>query len=168
MEGATLKMHHTPGHAKDHLAIYLKEEDTLFSGDCVLGEGTVVFEDLLSYLQSLNKIIALNPTKLYTGHGPVVDNPIEKVKEYIDKRMARERQIMEALAKTDAGYMTCMDIVKATYGDKLPSSLMFGAEYNVRNHLDKLLKEDRVEVLKTNSSVDDDITYKYRLKPNSN
>ena len=90
-------MHWTPGHAQDHLVFYLKEEDTLFSGDCVLGEGSVVFEDLLSYLQSLNKIIGLNPKKLYPGHGPVVLDPIEKVNDYISKRMARENQIIESL-----------------------------------------------------------------------
>lgn len=114
MEGATVKMHLTPGHAKDHLSLYLKEEDTLFSGDCVLGEGTVVFEDLLIYLQSLNKITSLNAKCFYPGHGPVVTNPVEKVNEYIDKRMRRERQIIDALSKTDS-YLTSMDIVKITY-----------------------------------------------------
>ncbi len=115
VEGATVKLHWTPGHAKDHLALYLKEEDSLFSGDCVLGEGTVVFEDLLTYLQSLNKITALNSKRLYPGHGPVVTDPVEKVNEYIDKRMSRERQIVEALSRIDGGYLTSMEIVKITY-----------------------------------------------------
>jgi len=161
VEGATIKMHHTPGHATDHLSIYLKEEDTLFSGDNVLGEGSVVFEDLLSYLQSLNKLIALNPKKLYPGHGPIVENPINKVKEYIDRRLAREKQIVNMLETTD-GYMSAMDIVKATYED-LPHSLLLGAEYSTTNHLKKLVAEKRVEILKTDGDLED-ITIKYRLK----
>lgn len=56
----------------------MEEDNALFSADCVLGEGTVVFDDLTEYLKSLQLILDLNPTVIFPGHGSVV-----KVIEYI-------------------------------------------------------------------------------------
>jgi len=66
------RIHHTPGHTTDHIVIFLEEDNALFSADCVLGEGTTVFEDLTEYLKSLQLILDLNPTTIFPGHGSVI------------------------------------------------------------------------------------------------
>lgn len=73
-----------------------------------------IFEDLYTYMQSLNKILNLNPTKLYPGHGPVVNDPHSHVQYYIQHRIERENEILEAMKNSD-NPMTVKEIVKSIY-----------------------------------------------------
>jgi len=116
VEGAKLQIKHTPGHTTDHACLLLQEENILFSGDCILGEGTTVFEDLYEYMLSLNKILKMQPKIIYPGHGPVIENPISRIQYYIEHRQQRENEILQMLneqgndkAKTE------VDIVKELY-----------------------------------------------------
>ncbi|XP_070534533.1 endoribonuclease LACTB2-like [Ptychodera flava] len=156
-EGATLRVVYTPGHTDDHMVLLLEEDNFVFTGDCVLGEGTCVFEDLYTYMKSLQKIVDLNPSVLYPGHGPVVDNAVPKLKYYIDHRNMREKQIIDTLQKNQSGFMTAMELVKNIYTDT-PEHLHIGARNNVNHHLSKLEKEERVE------KREDEEETKWRLK----
>ena len=143
-EGATLRAIHTPGHAVDHLCFALEEEGALFSGDNVLGVGTTVIPshggDLLDYMDSLARMLALAPRRIYPAHGPLIADGPAKLREYIAHRGAREAQILAALAAGDADTRT---IVKRVYTD-VPEALHAAAAHSVAAHLRKLEREGRV------------------------
>lgn len=142
VEGATLRVIATPGHTKDHLSLWFEEENSVFTGDCILGEGSAVFEDLASYMNSLEKLLTLKPDMLYPGHGPVVKDGKAKIQEYIAHRNAREKQVVDCL-ENSAVPVSAYQIVARIYKD-VDEVLWIGAENNVRLHLDKLLKEGKV------------------------
>ena len=94
--------------------MYLKEENSLFSGDCILGETTAEFEDLFDYMNSLHKILDIKPSIIYPGHGPGVNDGIARIKHYIDHRNKRNDQIIEVL-KNNNEPLSVKDLVKEIY-----------------------------------------------------
>jgi hydroxyacylglutathione hydrolase len=143
-DGATLMPIHTPGHASDHLCYYLREERALFTGDLILGGSTTVIPpddgDLGDYMASLRKLQSLDVRRIYPAHGPVIEDAPAKIQEYIDHRLMRERQILEALGD---GLHTIPEMVARIYVDVSPV-LHGAAAMSVQSHLAKLKKEGRV------------------------
>lgn len=69
---------HTPGHTKGSVMYYISDDNILFSGDTVMGEGIgrtdLPTGNIIDMKNSLNKIINLNyndNTLIYSGHGDV-------------------------------------------------------------------------------------------------
>uniref|UniRef100_A0A1A9X4N4 Beta-lactamase-like protein 2 homolog n=1 Tax=Glossina brevipalpis TaxID=37001 RepID=A0A1A9X4N4_9MUSC len=147
--GSKLQIVHTPGHTTDHV-ILTTAEGVLFSGDCILGEGTAVFEDLYSYMKSLENILTIKPAIIYPGHGNVIEDPIAKIKYYINHRNHREEQILDLFMKNPQKQMKCMDVVKVIY-QETPEKLWPAASLNVGHHLSKLAKEGKLsKILQSN------------------
>ena len=128
----------TPGHAPEHLAFWAEERRLIFTGDLIAGAGTVVLSEtpnaLGQYLDSLLRLYALGQSTLLPGHGPRVADGLAKIREYLDHRMARERQIVGALGE---GAATVDELVERIYSDTPPSLRPLAAR-NVRAHLERL------------------------------
>jgi glyoxylase-like metal-dependent hydrolase (beta-lactamase superfamily II) len=108
----------TPGHTRDHVALRLGTGAVL-TGDHVLGRGTSVVVhpdgDLVAYLDSLRRVLALGPHALYPGHGPeLTTDPTAVLTYYRDHRSFREQQLLAVLA---AGPATPPQIVAVVYAD---------------------------------------------------
>ncbi|KAI6240773.1 Beta-lactamase-like protein 2 [Aphelenchoides fujianensis] len=160
--GRLLRLVHTPGHTIDHAVLWLDEERALFSGDCVLGEGTSVFECLHTYMNSLQVLLDLKPTVVFPGHGKVIDDPHTKISEYIAHRLKREEQIVAALERMKSA--TPMDLTNEIYTE-VPWSLKIAAMENVKHHLSKLRKDGRVY---ETSGAAFELASRATSKPNSN
>ncbi len=132
----------TPGHAADHLAFVAGS--ACFSGDAVLGEGSVfVYPDpgaLRDYLSSLRRLRVMGLRVICPGHGPVVLDAAAKLDEYIAHRAERERRLVEAL---DAGLRTADELLDRVWSDA-PSALRPAATATLAAHLDKLDEEGRL------------------------
>ena len=143
-DGVTLVAVYTPGHASDHLCYYLPEEKALFTGDVVLSGSTSVIPaadgDLLDYMSSLRRLQTFDVRRIYSAHGPVIEDGPGRIAEYIEHRMLRERQILETLGD---GVDTIPALVKRIYKD-VPEKLHMMAGQSVESHLKKLAREGRV------------------------
>lgn len=144
-DGWTLAVLHTPGHTANHVCFHLKEENTLFVGDHIMGWATTVISppdgDMTQYLQSLRKVVELAPDKLVPTHGPWVDNPNRFVRAIITHRRMRENQIVRRLEK---GPLTIDMMVADMYKDVDPR-LHPAAARSVLAHLIALADSGQVD-----------------------
>lgn len=141
-EGYTLRSLYTPGHALDHICFYLEEEQALFSGDNILGMGTTVIPSeggsLKAYMASLERLKGLDLKRIYPAHGPMIENPKEKIEEYIAHRLKRDEQILNELSS--AVGKTVEEIVRIIYRE-YPEHLYAAAGQSVRSHLEKMMAD---------------------------
>jgi glyoxylase-like metal-dependent hydrolase (beta-lactamase superfamily II) len=132
---------HTPGHAPDHLVLVLPGGDMLV-GDMVAGQGTVVIDppegNLRDYLDSLRRMRAHQPRRLFPAHGPTIEEGLAKLDEYLAHRAMREGQILAAVREMEAA--TPEDLVLRIYTDT-PLYLYVAAARSVLAHLIKLEEE---------------------------
>jgi glyoxylase-like metal-dependent hydrolase (beta-lactamase superfamily II) len=144
VDGHTLRVIASPGHAADHVAFWLEEARILFSGDTILGQGSTLIAppegDMAAYMGTLEAMQRLQPRLIAPGHGPIVTDPEVKIEEYIRHRREREEQLLQVLARGPAGEA---DLVSRVYTDVDPA-LRSLASGSVQAQLAKLIAEGRV------------------------
>lgn len=144
VEGETYQVLHAPGHASDHVVFFRPSDGLLFTGDVVVGFGTVVIAppdgDLKAYLATLARLEGLAPRLIAPGHGEPIPEAVAKIREYIQHRLAREAQILDRLAAGD----DTLDALVASIYQHVDARLHPVARLQVHGHLLKLAAEGRV------------------------
>lgn len=133
----------TPGHTSEHVC-YLTSDGDLFTGDTILGFGTTAIfppdGHMGDYVRSLARLRALQPRRIFPAHGPVREDAVALIDEYIAHRLERERQVLAAVKE---GASSLASLRAAIYPD-LDPQLHPAAEIQLRAHLIKLEEEGQV------------------------
>jgi glyoxylase-like metal-dependent hydrolase (beta-lactamase superfamily II) len=143
-DGWTIEALATPGHASNHMAFALLDENALFCGDHVMGWSTTVVAppdgDMTDYMASLDTVIARDFATLWPTHGAPVTEPAPFLAAYRAHRLGREAQV---LARLQAGDKTIAEMVPALYA-AVDSRLWPAASLSVWAHLIALVRSGRV------------------------
>ncbi len=144
-DGWTLEALFTPGHASNHVAYALAEENALFPGDHVMGWSTTVISppdgDMADYLASLEAVRARDFSTLWPTHGPPIREARPFLAAYREHRLDRERQVLRQLAR---GHARIGEMVPELYATVSPR-LHPAAAHSLWAHLIKLVREGAVE-----------------------
>ena len=145
-EGWTLEAVTTPGHASNHTAYALIEENALFSGDHVMAWSTSIVAppdgSMTDYMASIAKLKARGEAIYWPGHGGPVKDPPRYLRALEHHRRLRERSI---LARLDAGDMTIPTMVERIY-ENLDPRLKGAAALSVYAHMEDLYARGIVQV----------------------
>lgn len=144
-DGWTIEALATPGHASNHLAFILEEENALFSGDHIMGWSTTVVAppdgDMTDYMESLDAVIARGFSTIWPTHGAPITEPDPFLRAYRAHRLVREAQVLARLA---AGDQHIADMVPKLYA-AVDSRLWPAARLSVWAHLIALERVGRVK-----------------------
>lgn len=143
-DGWTIEALATPGHASNHMAFALPDENALFCGDHVMGWATTVVAppdgDMTDYMASLDAVIARDFATLWPTHGAPVTEPAPFLAAYRAHRLGREAQV---LARLQAGDRTIAEMIPTLYAT-VDSRLWPAASLSVWAHLIALVRSGRV------------------------
>jgi glyoxylase-like metal-dependent hydrolase (beta-lactamase superfamily II) len=136
--GLTLTALATPGHAANHLAFALEQENALLSGDHVMAWSTTVVAppdgSMSDYMASLEKLRGRGEEIYWPGHGGPVQDPSRYVRALLGHRRQREASI---LARLETGPATIPAIVQQIYVG-LDPRLVGAARLSTLAHLEDL------------------------------
>ena len=106
----------TPGHCPGHIC--LASDRYLVSGDLAVMVGTILIPssdgDMDAYIDSLERMRALNSEILFPAHGPFTHRPEKLLNRYIKHRSGRHERVLEAVA---SGLCSIEEIANHAYSD---------------------------------------------------
>ncbi|NPV92854.1 MAG: MBL fold metallo-hydrolase [Firmicutes bacterium] len=99
-----LRAVYLPGHCRGHSGFYWEKEGLLFSADIDFSEGGPWYysesADIDEFIDSINRIIEIDPRIIVPGHGRVIKAPIkEAARRFLEHFSRRDETILRQLAR---------------------------------------------------------------------
>ena len=149
----------TPGHTRDHICYYFRDEGILLSGDHVLPDITPNlspdlldpdFRALKSFLDSLDGLKSLPVARVWPAHGDSYTDLNGRIEEIKTHHQERSQVILQALRH---GQQSAFQLTKAVFGTDLPEFDEFLALNETYVHLVELVYEGTVTSQERNGKV---------------
>lgn len=145
--GRHLKVIHTPGHDRTHICLVDSRTGYLFAGDHVLPRITPFVpydpdrDALGDYLESLGRIVELDPPRTLPGHGESLDGGGARALEIMEHHEERLRDVAEAATGRTTDAWGVMNEVFTAALDPVSSVL---ALLETLSHLEHLARTRRL------------------------
>ncbi len=137
--GSAVRVYEIPGHDSGHLGLAPDSMNWFLVGDLIQGIGTVVIPsnegDMSTYLNTLKKVISLNPEVIIPSHG-IPMRTTYRLEETLKHRIKRESEILKLYQSGKSR----QEILQELYS-KIDPRLTPAAMQNIESHLAKLRKE---------------------------
>lgn len=130
---------HTPGHAEDHIALHQPDRQWLFSGDLYLAPKLKVLradEDVHALLESLRRVIALEPVVLFCQHRGRVENATAMLR----RKLGYLTELGERIHELHRQGLTEGEIARRLPGGDLGWRLWTGGDFSKRNFVRAFLR----------------------------
>ncbi len=147
--GTELTPIHLPGHSLGHVGYRLANGE-LAAGDALLpvytpnigGADPRVSRPLPTYLETLAKIVRMDPPVVWPGHRDRIDDPRARAREIRAHHRERTQRVIEAL--DEEGPMTAWELALHLFGDLSSIHVLHGPG-EAYAHLDHLAESGIVE-----------------------
>ena len=147
LAGLRIDVISTPGHSSDSLSFHLPADESMVTGDTVLGRSAPAIMDpdgrvdqMIGSLQLIRELLGGGEPLILPGHGPVVTDPGAQLARALTAREARLAQVEEAVKD---GHGTVGAIADRLYGP-FDERIRRMIEATVRAHLRYLHDQQRL------------------------
>ncbi|HEY7633235.1 MAG TPA: MBL fold metallo-hydrolase [Thermoleophilaceae bacterium] len=156
-----LEVHHAPGHSAGHLVLFERDTGQLFSSDAIHGKacpGTdggpamcPTYEEVDSYLGSIELVRRLSPEQLHSGHWPIRSGA--EVDAFLGESRAFVERVDEILLSRLEEPATLADLCAAVQQNAGPwQSELHLLMFCVHGHVRRLQRQGLLEALDSSAS----------------
>ncbi|WP_157911781.1 MBL fold metallo-hydrolase [Alteribacter populi] len=145
----------TPGHAQSQISLYRESDGVLLSGDHLIAHisSNAIIEapykndtdrprTLIQYRDSLKKCSEMNLSRVFSGHGGPVNEPIQLIEERLLKQVEKAEAIKRLLGKEKlTSFELCIRLYPQMYSKQPGLTLS-----ETLGHLDLLEESEEVSV----------------------